>query len=91
MKHNDDDLFDLQGRIIALELMVRSWLAGEAMKKPDPVSSLRETKRALYSSLQNLDRPHDETSDAIWSEAVEALDLLFEQTEMRVKSLIDKS
>src|SRR5437763_2027340 len=99
MKHNDDDLFDLQGRIIALELMVRSWLAGEAMKKPDQgriialeltvrswlageamkkpdaVSSLCETKRGLYSTLQNLVRQHADTSDAICSEYVDAEDV----------------
>jgi hypothetical protein len=84
-----DPLIDLQGRIIALELMMRAWLAGEALKKPDPVSSLRETKSALYTSLQGIDRPYDEVSDAIWSQAIEALDLLFEQAEFRVKTLME--
>jgi len=90
MSDNEDDyLIGLQGRIIALELVMRAWLTGEALKKPDPVSSVSETKAALYASLQHLDRPHDETSDAIWSKAVEALDLLFEQTEERVKSRME--
>ena len=85
----DDPLIGLQGRIIALELIMRDLLALEAMKEADPVSSLRGTKSALHASLQTMGRPYDETSGAIWSEAVAALDRLFEETELRVKGRLE--
>ena len=54
----DDPLIGLQGRIIALEFLMRGLLAIEAMKRPDPIASLHETKSALYASLQTLGRPY---------------------------------
>ena len=85
----EDDFNHLQGRIIAVEFLARAWLVGEAMKKPDPVLTLQNTKNALYASMQGIERPFDETSDAIWSQAIEALDLHFQQAEFRVKSLME--
>ena len=85
---NDDHLVHLQGRIIALEFMMRGFLVGEMMKKQDPLSSLSEFKSGLFASLQHLDRPLDERSDAVWSEAVAAFEQLFAQTAQRLTFLL---
>jgi hypothetical protein len=85
-----DFLNHLQGRIVALELLMRNVLATEVIKTSDPIRSLQQTKNVLFGSLQKAERPADETFDAIWSEAVEALKMTFDQTEIRLREFLER-
>lgn len=87
---NDAHLHHLQGRIIALELVARAYLTGEALQGNDPITHVRSMRRSFFGSLQHVERSTDEASEQIWEEATQALTELFDQTERRVTGIATK-
>lgn len=85
MPNDNGHLENLQGRIIALELLMRCWLTGEAMSSDDPLTTIQAMRDEMLGSLQNTTRPIDDASDAIWGEAADALNDTFEQAAVRVR------
>ena len=84
----EDDAANAFGRIIALEMMTTNFLTiavGKGTAKP--LAALDELKQTMFSSGQNADRPVGEFEDKCWDEAVQALELLFENTHKRLLSL----
>ena len=79
-------LNNLQGRIIALELLMRGFIAKTAgdSQPGDPIAFLDEWKKAMFQSAQNLNRPVDEYADDVWGEAISALNLTFDSVKERL-------
>jgi hypothetical protein len=74
----------LQGRIIALELIATTYLAGLALMHSDPPALVDRMRREMFDSLQFAERPIDEASERIWAEAIAALNRRFDQAKQRV-------
>lgn len=85
MPNDNGHLEHLQGRIIALELLMRSWLAGEALAADSPLSAIEAMRNDTLATLQHVNRPINEEADAIWGEAADALNDHFEQAAARVR------
>ena len=86
----DDERFaSLEGRIIALELFNRMVLTALANGQGGhPVAVLDRIRADMVSTLQHLDRPLGERSDAVWESAVEAIHEAFDSSRLR---LVDQS
>jgi hypothetical protein len=80
----------LHGRVVALELMVRGFITELAMRHPDPASCVAGWRRDMLAVQQHVGWPFDEATDAIWAEAVTALNALFDAVETRVRSLKER-
>ncbi len=79
----------LQGRIVALDLVVRALLTQSVMEAPgDPLERLGQNQQAMKQSLQHINRPIGEYEDAVWAEASDALDMLFANVRMRIEDLV---
>jgi hypothetical protein len=86
-ENRDDHLNYLQGRIIALELLVRGMLSNMIATS----QRVPEFRTGTLASLQMVERPIDEESDAIWGHASAALMEMFEQVEHRLRYEEDRS
>ncbi len=64
---------EMQGRIIALELLVRGLLAEAVNRTDQPVEAATRMKSSMLASLQNVTRPVNDYSDQIWEAAADAL------------------
>ncbi|MCW2110274.1 hypothetical protein M2227_003442 [Bradyrhizobium elkanii] len=81
----------LQGRIVALELIMRYWLSGEFLSKNDPLTYADNLKKAMFGSLQNAEIGEvTSEKDAIWSEVVDALDLIFSTAKDRARATLER-
>ena len=80
-------LHHLQGRIIALEVLMRGFLTDLAMKSDTPQVRAATMRKAFMASLQHLERPVGAAHDQIWSEAADALNLQFDCIETRLQNL----
>ena len=90
----DDDgqhLRELQGRIIALELFVRGLLTDFALQSDDPAAFVDRMGPEMRDSLQQVKRPRGDEVDAIWSEAMAALDDQIDQVALRVQNILSGS
>jgi hypothetical protein len=76
---------NLQGRIIALELFMRSQLAGIVLKDADPVGELQKIKAAM---LADTGYPVDAYGERVMNEARKALAGPFAETTKRVKAIV---
>ena len=74
----------LQGRIIALEIFMRSELVAISMSQKDPVSHLLALKTALLADFHTFG-PVDAYSQSVLDEAQEALIHTFQQAEVRLR------
>lgn len=82
MEHTDW----LQGRIIALELLVQGFMVQATSEQTDlsPSQCIRDREKTMKSSLQHLPRPVNESSDQIWEAAADSLTLLFSNARIRI-------
>ncbi|TGQ81590.1 MULTISPECIES: hypothetical protein [unclassified Mesorhizobium] len=76
---------NLQGRIIALELFVRSQLASIVLKDADPVGELQKIKGAM---LADTGHPATAYEERVMNEARKALADTFAETTKRVKAIV---
>lgn len=74
----------LEGRIIAIELMMRGLLY-EWCERAGSLNDLAKVRDSLLGSLQNVDRPADERADRIWAEAIQAIRDTFANLENRAE------
>lgn len=79
---------NLQGRIIALELMMRGFLTKEALGAPDSLGAIDQMARELILSLQIVGRPADAHADAVFAEAGDAIRREMAQVRLRVEATL---
>ena len=84
MNVSEEFLDQLQGRVIAQELITRGFLCNLVMDFDDPEAALENLRRQMLASLQHIERPVNEESDAIWCHAADALNREFNQVATRV-------
>ena len=82
---SEEFLDQLQGRIIAQELITRGLVCSFVMDFDDPETALQKLRQELLASLQHIERRVDEESDAVWGHAADALNLEFDQVAKRVR------
>ncbi|MER8394942.1 hypothetical protein NKH10_23990 [Mesorhizobium sp. M1340] len=80
----------IQGRIIAIELLMRGLLAAHITQQSEPLVTLSTTRQSFFATLQNLERPIDSEADLIWEKAADALEETFRELEIRVRSIVAK-
>lgn len=80
-------LAHLHGRIVALELMLRGFMAERALASADPAASLREWESGMMESFQHSSREVGDYQDAVWAEAVDAMRYQFREVRKRVDHL----
>ncbi|MBZ9976137.1 hypothetical protein [Mesorhizobium sp. BR-1-1-10] len=74
----------LQGRIIALEIFMRSEIVGLALKERDPAGYIKFMKDALLTDFHSY-APNDPYSQKVMDEAKNALVHTFDQAALRLK------
>lgn len=79
-----DDYKHLQGRIIALELIVRALLAEQATRSSRPLAHAKHLQSQFLGSLQHLQRESGIEEDEIWVQAADAMREQFAQVVQRV-------
>lgn len=84
---SEDYLIGLQGRVVALELLVRALLADLALKSTEPLARARGLQREFLSTLQHLKRPVGEYEDAVWESAEDHMRQTLEQVVQRISYL----
>jgi hypothetical protein len=64
---NNSDSFEvaMQGRIVALELIMRAFLTESACDSDAPLNNANRLKVRFLASLQNLDRPVGDYDDQV--------------------------
>ncbi len=87
---NDSDFEKLQGRIIALEILMRGFIWNLVSEYDDPKSALERLKSGMLASLQHIERPLNESADATWGHAADALCEQFDAVAHRIASDSDK-
>ena len=90
MSDETDFLAGLQGRIMALEFMMRDFVVGVVEKDSDPMHSLERFKTDCYQSLQHVEHPPGPYSDLCQGKMVEALNELFAQAEKQLHYLTSR-
>ena len=75
----------LQGRIIALELLVRGLLTNFACDNKRPLATAKKMKSEFLASLQNIDRQIGVYEDTVWEAASDQLHLTFDQVIQRIE------
>lgn len=74
-----------QGRIVALEMLMRVLVMAHVCERhTDPLAALTSFQKDMFGSMQNMTRPIGEKDDAIWSAAIEALELCFRSVAARI-------
>lgn len=81
-------LDNLQGRILAEEMISRMVLVGFVSSQKDPLAAIKQMKHDFISSLQILERPIGPGYDEVWEEAAKAIELTFEQAQLRVENAL---
>lgn len=82
---------DLEGRIIALELLMRGFMAQVAIENSEnPAEFVRGWKSEMLGSLQLMDRPIGDHEDAVWEKTADALNVAFDNVEARLIELATK-
>jgi len=76
----------MQGRILAVELLVRGLLTEKLVSQPDPPEAGERLKSKCLASLQHIEQPAEEYSDQVWEAAANALRLQFDQVIRRLAS-----
>jgi hypothetical protein len=84
---SDDHLIGLQGRVVALELLVRALLADFALKSSEPLARAKGLQQEFLSTLQRLNRPVGEYEDAVWESAADHMRQTLEQVVQRISYL----
>jgi hypothetical protein len=84
---SDDHLIGLQGRVVALELLVRALLTDFALKSTKPLASARNLQQEFLSSLQHLQRPVGDYEDAVWASATDHMREALDQVIQRIAYL----
>lgn len=76
----------LEGRIVAIELMLQGFMASYATESDanDPVKFLDGWQSAMRASLQNPSRPAGDYADETWGVAAESLEILFSNVRKRL-------
>ena len=90
MSDATDFLAGLQGRIMALEFMVRGFIVDEFREYVEPAQALDRYRTTIYQALQHLERPPGDYPDQCWSEMIKALDEQFAQATMRLQNIVSK-
>jgi hypothetical protein len=75
----------LQGRIIALELLMDGVLMNLVRTTADPAATLAGVRQAMIAGLQLLERPVGDEEDEIWDFAMQALEMRFGNVENRLQ------
>lgn len=79
-------LIVLQGRIVALERIIVGLMAqAGAQMAEDPEEGVEMMRRALFASQQNATRDIGDYVDAVWSEAVKAMENTFANAAKRAR------
>lgn len=81
---------NIVGRIVALEIMMRTILTLAASNSAKPLTEIRTWKHDTFSTLQNAERPIGEFNDLAWGHAIEALEELFQGAEQRLSRLFQE-
>lgn len=80
----------LEGRILALELLMRGILTASILENnpcDEQLAYALKLRTTFLESLQNLKRPKSESADRVWEASNEALQRMFDQVELRIKSM----
>lgn len=64
---------EMQGRIIALEMFLRSLLTEKLCERESPLEAARTYKTNFLASLQNTNRPVDDYADRVWAIAADKI------------------
>lgn len=80
------ELIDLRGRVMALEMLLRLTLSAIASGQAGrhPVAVLDQVRRDQMSTLQHVERPISDHSDAVWGAMAAALAEAFDNTRARL-------
>jgi hypothetical protein len=87
---SDDHLIGLQGRVVALELLVRALLTDFALKSSKPLASARDLQQEFLSTLQHLKRPVGDYEDAVWESATDHMRQALDQVIQRISYLQER-
>lgn len=85
------DVQCMQGRILALECVIRSQLVDRALERHSPVTWLHEIREAMQGTLRDARQAAETSSNEAWSEGATALDELFGQAEAGVKANLERT
>lgn len=82
----------LQGRIIALEMMMTTYIVDHCSRTPsgDLLASIRAMRQVVFASAQNAERPADERTDRIWESSARSLDQMFKNALARAEGIVGR-
>lgn len=78
---------EMQGRIIALELLMRGLLTDVTCRNSQPLKTAKRLSSEFLASLQNINRDVSEYDDRVWERAADAMRSTFDQVIQRVVHL----
>jgi len=81
----ESDDSHLHGKVVALELMVRSLLTAMTCEHSKPLTRAKELKASFLASLQNVDRALGEYEDRVWASASDQVRSTFDQVIQRIE------
>jgi hypothetical protein len=82
---NLDLEIDLQGRIVALEILVRGYLFNVVSESADPVQAVADLRQMMTMGFQTVGRPIDEYSDAVMEAAGKAINSQCDEVLKRIE------
>jgi hypothetical protein len=82
------DFNSLQGRIIALEILVRRVLAFVLADKFKTFGEFAQVRKSFTASLQNVERDFGDAEDEIWAGAVTALEQHLDEIERSLRKVL---
>jgi len=80
-----DDNAELHGKVVALELMIRSLLTNMACEHKNPLARAKALKTTFLANLQNADRALGEYEDRVWASASDQMRSTFDQVIERIE------
>lgn len=80
------EIEDLHGRMIVLELIVVAGLVDMVRRWPDPTAALATMRRAQFEALRDVKRTRGEREDRIYDHAVKALGAIFGEAAGRLRA-----
>lgn len=82
------DYDSLQGRIFALELLIRRVLTLVLADKMNSADEFLATRRSFMGSLQNIERAIGDEEDDIWAGATAALEQHLDEIEASLRKAL---
>jgi hypothetical protein len=85
MTSRKDLLVELQARLVAQQMFMRSVLTAALLNTPDPLSALEEMRWAEVLTAQKGARPTGAYEDEVWARALDAFHYELNQVATRIE------